>query len=164
MKRLTLEELRDRLKVLQAQLPERANGGFRSLGVSEEAIADGDSQAIVEEVVRQRATSATAAADVPIGENSGKVLLLYLDENLMDGAAAVASGGFYGGLNFPPCDLWLAECSDLLPFGGAAKRALISWIPAAVISKAQAGIDVNPEECLEWAAEGAPGLCAIERS
>lgn len=156
----TMEELRNRLTILQEWLLRSENPDFRSLGISEEAVADGDSLAVVEEVIRKRGAAVT---DASAGQQrAGKLLLLYLDENLMDGAAAVASRGFFGGLNFPPCDLWLAVISDLRPYGGVEKRTLISWIPHTALSAAQAGIDVNPEECLVWASEGAPGLCELE--
>ena len=73
----------------------------------------------------------------------GKILLYAPDENLCDGAAEYQSKGFFDVDNVPPWDTWLAiEDSDL-----------IAWVPPSFCTVAQAGVDVNPEQCIWWADE-----------
>lgn len=62
------------------------------------------------------------------------------DENLADGAAEVASSGFFDVNNVPPWDAWVAFI----------RGTLISWVPLQLVTTAQLGIDVNPEACVEW--------------
>jgi hypothetical protein len=73
--------------------------------------------------------------------HGGKLLLFTPQDSLSDGAATVASDGFFDADNVPAWDTWLY-------FGGCT---LVSWVPPPLISKVQSGIDVNPESCIRWA-------------
>ncbi|MFO0553351.1 MAG: hypothetical protein U0271_33515 [Polyangiaceae bacterium] len=91
-------------------------------------------------------------------EAQGRVLVLEIDKNLEDGAAYLATGGFIGKLNLPPCDLWV----DALPYfelaTGQREPLLLSWIPVEHVPLVQCGINVNAEGSLKWADEYGPRL------
>lgn len=89
-----------------------------------------------------------------LGALTGKLLLLLVDMNLADGTASTVSDGFYDEFNLPPVATWV----DLVTVGEAKDIGLICWIPEEYVARAQEGIDVNPEECIGWAAELAPDL------
>jgi len=82
------------------------------------------------------------AGSSPILPNArgGKLLLFTPRDSLSDGAATVASDGFFDVDNVPAWDTWLY-------FDG---HTLVSWVPPQLISKVQLGIDVNPESCIRW--------------
>lgn len=88
----------------------------------------------------------------------GRFLLLLTSQNLADGAAHLSSSGFFGELNFPPCDLWVDFLQHIQIIRGKYEPALLSWVPAEFVSLAQQGINVNPEECLGWIEDLAPQL------
>jgi hypothetical protein len=97
---------------------------------------------LVTEVVETRARrleQRTAARNQADGR-SGRLLLYFPRENLACGAAQVSSGGLYDVDNVPPWDLWVAFIED----------TLVSWIPPRLLEAAQMGIDVNPENCIQW--------------
>jgi hypothetical protein len=73
--------------------------------------------------------------------DGGKLLLFTPQDSLSDGAATVASNGFFDVDNVPPWDTWLY-------FDG---RTLVTWVPPQLISTVQLGIDVNPESWIRWA-------------
>lgn len=72
--------------------------------------------------------------------------MYYPDHDLCDGAAEAESAGFLDMHNAPPWDTWVALIEDSrekVPF-------LVAWVPPAFIALANAGIEVNPEECVQW--------------
>jgi hypothetical protein len=77
---------------------------------------------------------------------AGGRLLVYLpDENVFDGAAKVATNGFFNQDNIPPWDTWVAYFYD-----NANLNYLVSWIHPDLIAIASEGIRVNPEACIRW--------------
>ena len=96
----------------------------------------------VTEVVETRARllNQRSAARHQAEGRSGRLLLYWPGENLACGAAHVSSGGFYDFGNVPPWDLWVAFIEE----------TLVSWVPPRLIEAAQMGIDVNPENCIQW--------------
>lgn len=101
----------------------------------------GWSNAVAEVVAaRSRLLEQRSSAEPPEFVKSGRLLLYFPSENLACGAAHESSGGFYDFDNVPPWDLWV----------GFADRALVSWVPPRLIVAAQMGIDVNPENCIQW--------------
>lgn len=111
-------------------------------------------EAVLAQVQQRRAEELSLTNARPPGVHTGRLLLLLVDMNLMDGAASTASGGFFDELNLPPVVTWV----DLTAVGTDKDKALICWVPEDCVSRAQAGIDVNPEECIGWASELAPRL------
>lgn len=80
-------------------------------------------------------------ATPPSNRLEGRLLLYVPSENVSDGASRYASKGFFDPDDCPPWDSWLLY-SD---------RTLISWVPAVLVPLAQAGIDANAVECIQWA-------------
>jgi hypothetical protein len=97
----------------------------------------------VEQVITRRSEQVSRPKFNPSPEQlkSGRFLLYYPQENLADGAADQSSNGFFDTNNVPPWDIWV----------GFSDGVLVSWVPPAFIEAADMGIDVNPEECIQWA-------------
>jgi hypothetical protein len=70
----------------------------------------------------------------------GRWLAYAPSENVEDGASRYASNGFFGDDDAPPWDTWVLY-SD---------RTLVSWVPDVLVSLAQAGIDGNPVDSINW--------------
>jgi hypothetical protein len=79
----------------------------------------------------------------------GRLLVFCPDAELSDGAAEVQSGGYFDVCNTPPWDTWVALVTDLAQHSSRQVQ-LISWVPDLFIANVQAGIEVNPEECIFW--------------
>ena len=97
----------------------------------------------VSEVVNRRSQLSGISLEEGLKlSTSGRLLLYYPDENLACGAAEVSSNGFFDVNNVPPWDIWVHF----------SERTLVCWVPPLLLEAAQMGIDVNPEECIRWAA------------
>ncbi len=81
---------------------------------------------------------------------AGRFMLYFPDENLADGCAQRASGGFFDEDNLPACDTWVSFFSEDAHPRRSARRHLLCYVPAPLIEAANAGIDVNPEDCIIW--------------
>jgi len=80
---------------------------------------------------------------------AGRLLCYFPDANLADGAAEVASAGFFDVNNIPPWDSWVGLYrSDLKD--PSLTVYLISYVPHVFLQQAGRGIDVNPESCIVW--------------
>jgi hypothetical protein len=104
-----------------------------------EARTDHDKEELVRSVIVRR-SELMRVREQSNGVNTGKLLLYTPDETLSDGAARVASEGFFDDDNLPPWDTWVAF----------SRGILLSWVPPQLIPLAQVGIDVNPEVCIRW--------------
>jgi hypothetical protein len=85
----------------------------------------------------------------------GRLLLFDPDGTLSDGAASEASNGFFDVDNVPPWDTWVwyAEDRDISKGGWTMFASyLVAWVPPHALELVEAGIWVNPEECIRWAA------------
>ncbi|HEV7224258.1 MAG TPA: hypothetical protein VGN42_16235 [Pirellulales bacterium] len=93
--------------------------------------------------------------------HGGRLLLYFPDANLSDGAAAAESQGFFDVFNTPPWDTWVGYFED--PHGGDRSYAnyLVCYAPLHFFALAEAGIRVNPEECIVWALSAKTELTAI---
>jgi len=77
---------------------------------------------------------------------NGRLLLFDPDGSLSDGAAQVASHGFFDADNIPGWDTWIFYDTDQSqPYAGSFSTFLVSWIPSSFIELVDRGIDVNPE-------------------
>ena len=103
--------------------------------------------AIVEAVVSRRAVQLRKNGHYPstieIGLQGGRLLLYAPNENLFDGAAEYSSRGFFDVDNIPPWDTWICFFDEYV----------VSWVPPQLLELANAGIEVNPEQCILWAPE-----------
>ena len=77
-------------------------------------------------------------------------MVYFPDEDLCDGAAEIESKGFFDVYNTPPWDTWVGYFQD----GGFKypmnRKYLVAYVPANLLALADAGISVNPEECIQW--------------
>jgi hypothetical protein len=99
----------------------------------------------VREALQHRYPSPTptfAAGDL----RGGRLLIYFPDQELADGAAEVESRGFFDVNNAPPWDTWVA----FIHHDKSGLSHLVSWVPPEFLSLADAGIEVNPEECILW--------------
>ncbi|HEY7127355.1 MAG TPA: hypothetical protein VH540_25710 [Ktedonobacterales bacterium] len=115
-------------------------------------------QEIVNEIARKRRALLTSAqrAAVPKTDvlGGGRLVFYDPDQNLFDGAAESASEGFFDVDNMPPWDLWLAYCIEQTRhdwWNSPGETYLLAWVPPDFLELANAGIAVNPEECVVWA-------------
>jgi hypothetical protein len=111
-------------------------------------------QAIIDEVVsKRRALLKEPLLDDPEKSpllEKGRLLIYEPDENLYDGAAEAASEGFFDVDNIPPWDLWLMAVVEVQQ---RPNTYLLAWIPPECVELTAAGIEVNPEHCIRWAAD-----------
>lgn len=80
------------------------------------------------------------------GGGSGRILAFRPTDNLFDGAAELASDGFFDINNVPPWDTWFRFKSGIL----------YAWIPSELAHLVQAAVDCSAEMCIWWADEGDP--------
>ena len=81
---------------------------------------------------------------------AGQLLVYFPDGELADGAAEQESKGFFDVNNAPPWDTWVGFFRDDVGQDSSVAQYLIAWVPRLLVPLAQAGIDVNPERCIEW--------------
>lgn len=74
-------------------------------------------------------------------QDLGRLLIYVPSENVADGASKYASKGFFDAHDAPPWDSWVHY----------SQGELICWVPTALVSLAQVGIDANAFECIRWA-------------
>jgi hypothetical protein len=94
----------------------------------------------------------------PISDLCGGRLLAYFpEENLADGVAEVESRGFFDVNNVPPHDTWVWLVRNVRSFahqdgtkGEMEADYLVAWVPPDFIGLASGGIEVNPEQCIQW--------------
>jgi hypothetical protein len=79
-----------------------------------------------------------------------RLLVYFPDADLSDGAAEVASAGFFDVHNAPPWDTWVALSKQPSADDRSFQQYVISWVPRDFLQLAQNGIDVNPEACIRW--------------
>lgn len=74
------------------------------------------------------------------------------DSTLSDHAAWVASNGYLDVHNCPPWDTWLMPMASPTASSGSCSFAgLLCWVPQWAHDFVEAGIQVNPENCIFWA-------------
>jgi hypothetical protein len=82
--------------------------------------------------------------------HGGRLLVYFPDADLFDGAAEVASRGFFDVHNAPPWDTWIALAEDPREVAVSYRQYLVAWVPPELVARAHGGIMVNPEECIAW--------------
>lgn len=92
------------------------------------------------------------AADSPAG---GRLLLYAPDASLSDGAAEAYSEDFFDADNAPPWDTWVLYFDEepTIEEVRCFSSYLVAWVPPHFVHAADMGIRVNPEACIQWAAE-----------
>lgn len=107
---------------------------------------------------------ATGAYPPPVtgGLEGGRVMLFFPDEQLADGASAEASDGYFDLDNIPPWDTWMWIEDDPPHAGAGFTWWIATYVPPALVDRAERGRWANPEQCLQWADLG-EGLMLIPR-
>jgi hypothetical protein len=107
-------------------------------------------EAVVGELVRSRAASVGRIDPLGGRANDGRILVYLPNVDLQDGAAEVATRGFFDVHNTPGWDTWIALFED--PAAGSAQErlCLLAFIPTVLVPLVDHGVDVNPEECIVW--------------
>jgi len=97
---------------------------------------------IVQSVITKRAAllAKLEYAEKNPDPSQGRLLILYPEETVSDGASEYSSCGFFDVNDVPPWDTWVA-------FSNAA---LLSWVPGLLIDVVQKGIDDNVVNCIQW--------------
>jgi hypothetical protein len=131
----TLILLRDQLRSKEL-IPSVDIGGYASEDIWMTA---------VEELIQKRSSllKLEEPPTLPLSDLEGldRLLVYWPSENLADGAAEYSSNGFFDCDNTPPWDTWFHFSNG----------RLFAWVPGVLIPLAQNGIDVNPENCIQWA-------------
>lgn len=116
---------------------------------------------MVAALTSQRADLLAQAGQVPapslIPAIKGRHLAYDPDSTLSDGAAWVASKGFFDGDNTPAWDTWIAYIDTETP-GNLFTLArfasfLVSWVPQDLVDMVEYALWANPEECIQWASD-----------
>jgi hypothetical protein len=87
----------------------------------------------------------------------GRLLAYFPSDTLADGAAETESKGFFDVNDIPPYDTWVWIVRNVRRWQAAghttAEREanyLVAWVPPDFIALADAGIGVNPGDCIMW--------------
>ena len=98
---------------------------------------------------RVRATTNAPQVSMPDLEG-GRLLCCFPDADLCDGAAEQESEGFFDVYNTPPWDTWIGYFCDRTDPNSSYDNYLLAYVPEELVSLADGGIVVNPEECIMW--------------
>ena len=127
----------------------RANHSLRTPQIGPRVLASGYRDAVrsVVQARRLHSTGLRLLDDLPEG---GRLLAYFPDEDLACGGAEAASDGYFDINNVPPWDTWVLMIEQPDQPRGSVGNCLIAWVPPAFVSRAQHGIEANPEGCICW--------------
>jgi hypothetical protein len=96
-------------------------------------------------LARRRALvgSVPPASRLPDGD---RILALWPQQSLWFGASPRDCDGFIDEADTPPWGSWVLLIGDVL----------LSWVPAAMVRGVESAIDMNVEDCIQWASS--PGV------
>jgi hypothetical protein len=90
-------------------------------------------------------------ATTPPALGGGRLLVYFPNCDLACGAAEQETAGFFDINNVPPWDTWVDYIQDEKPnIDSFDTEYLIAWVPPELVSLADEGITVNPEQCILW--------------
>ena len=90
-------------------------------------------------------------ATLPNDLAGGRLLIYFPNDDLACGAAEQETSGFFDINNVPAGDTWVMYFRDQYPNPDSFDTEyLIAWIPPAFVQLAGNGINVNPEQCIQW--------------
>jgi hypothetical protein len=92
------------------------------------------------------------------------LLAFFPDASLSDGAAEQATNGFFDAFNIPAWDTWVSYFEDHAKPDASYGQYLVAYIPTNLVPVVQAGINVNPEECIVWLSDSQTLLSHALRS
>lgn len=127
----------------------RADHSLRTPLISPRVLESGYRDA-VRSVVQARRLHLTGTRLLDALPEGGRLLAYFPDEDLACGAAEAASRGYFDINNVPPWDTWVLMIEQPDQPRDSRGNCLIAWVPPAFVSRAQQGIEANPEECIGW--------------
>jgi hypothetical protein len=90
-------------------------------------------------------------AKIPAALGYGRLLVYFPNDDLACGAAEHETAGFFDVNNVPPWDTWVDFLEDEQPnVDSFDTEYLVAWVPPELVSLADQGIAVNPEQCILW--------------
>jgi hypothetical protein len=104
-------------------------------------------------------------ATIPSSLGGGRLLIYFPNHDLACGAAEQETAGFFDINNVPPWDTWVAYFQDEQPnIDSFDTEYLIAWVPSVFVGLANDGIDVNPEQCIQWLSDTSVELARALRA
>lgn len=101
-------------------------------------------------------------ATIPTALGGGRLLVYFPNNDLACGAAEQETAGFFDINNVPPWDTWVDFCHDeTINVDSFDTEYLIAWVPPDFVSLANAGIEVNPEQCILWLSDTSVELATL---
>jgi hypothetical protein len=95
--------------------------------------------------------------------SGGRLILFEPDATMSDGVAQDVSQGYFDVHNVPPFDTWVWYVDEQFDVGEVHAQSiatsqtpwqpseyLIVWVPSRFLELANAGIEVIPEQCVDW--------------
>lgn len=77
-------------------------------------------------------------------------MVYFPDGDLCDGAAEQETEGFFDVFNVPPWETWVGYFEESPGHRSSYGSYLLAYVPSALVSLADAGMLMNPEECILW--------------
>jgi hypothetical protein len=101
---------------------------------------------------RQKALSTSRSAAILRCPDlrGGRLMVYFPAYDLCDGAAEQASAGFFDGFNVPPWETWIGYFESSSEGRPSRHGYLLAYVPQKLLALADAGISVNPEQCIQW--------------
>ena len=97
------------------------------------------------------------AGHAQVENETGRVLICEFDMSITSGESEEETKGFFDISDRPPWDTWMfcvqrkaTVPSSPEPFD---LDLLISWVPESLVGSVDAGIRINPYDCIYWASE-----------
>jgi hypothetical protein len=148
----SLEPLRARLQQAMAWCspradPNRPRDCLRSAELRPRVLQPSYRAAVHDVGVARELYLGRALGRIEMPAGRGRLLLFSPDEELSDGVAERESDGFFDLNNTPPWDTWAAFIEE------SGWSYLVAWVPPALVSLAQRGMDANPGRCIHWLAD-----------
>jgi hypothetical protein len=88
-------------------------------------------------------------ATIPYNLAGGRLLVYFPNDDLSCGAAEDETDGFFDVNNVPPWDTWVTYIQDAR-HDEYDSEYLVAWIPREFVELADGGVNVNPEQCIQW--------------
>lgn len=115
------------------------------------SLRDDQMNSLVSGIAMERASAIkSSGAIIDLGASSGRILYFEPSLSLFDGAAMLASGGFFDVETFPPSDTWIAyvgeERSPKFLSG-----YILSWVPESLVELVNDSLKFDPLESIRWA-------------
>jgi hypothetical protein len=96
----------------------------------------------------------------PKVENApGRVLICEFDVSITSGESEGETKGFFDNSDRPPWDTWMfcvqRKATVIAPSSPEPFDVdlLISWVPESLVASVDAGIRINPYDCIYWASD-----------